>query len=142
MWCFYILLISQNIKKPKIMNALIISSFVVALIAAVSMGVVRSGAQYKQALLSMRKVLPDWWPKGWLTAILVLHIVAFLGAAVLVAISLERHIMNGVNIAMIVMFLVCIVFIYMVGSFLGIAFSSGILVKRARKYGGIDLSSF
>ena len=122
------------------MNALIIVTLAAVLIAAVSTGVVRRGAQHRQTLLIMKNgVLPDWWPKGWLRFIGVIQQLFFWGAVVLVIMLLVYQVTHHVTFALILMSIISSVFIWMVGSFLGMFCSSEILIKRARKYGGVDL---
>jgi hypothetical protein len=110
------------------------------LIAAISTGVVRRGAQHRQTLLIMKNgVLPDWWPKGWLRFIGVIQLLFFWGAVVLVIMLLVYQVTHQVPLALILMSVFSSIFIWMIGSFLGMFCLSGILIKRARKYGGVDL---
>ena len=110
------------------------------MIAAASTGVVRRGAQHRQTLLSIKNGdLPDWWPKGWLRFIGVIQLLFFWGAVVLVIMLLVYQVAYKVPFALILMSIISSIFIWIIGSFLGMFCSSEILVKRARKYGGVDL---
>lgn len=122
------------------MNVLIIITLAAVLIAAVSTGVVRRCAQHRQTLLTMKNgILPDWWPAGWMKAIGVIQLLFFWVAVVLVIMLLVYQVTHQVPLALILMSVFSSIFIWLIGTFLGVFCSSEILVKRARKYGGVDL---
>jgi len=118
------------------MSVLIIISLIVVFIAAISTGVVRRCNQHRASLL-LTGVIPLWWPEKSLKVVGVLQQVFFWGSIVLVVISFIQQVIH-LNFALVVMFIMLSIFLWLIGFFLGGFFSTEVLRNYAKKQ-GVDL---
>lgn len=119
------------------MNALIIVSLIVVLIAAIGRGAVRRSNQHLKSALFMGG-WPSWWPEKPLKIVSIVQMIFFVGSIVLTIVALVMQVLH-LDVALVVMFVVLLIFLWLIGNFLGAFLLSTILKKYAKKRANLDL---